>query len=170
MRNFSCSRSSSCGDSNMIRRGLWRTAQNLLRKPATSEQNFCNFYPIGKARPKSIKQRHANVSSYARSLMSVHRNAQTHGPKHSHGTLRPSCRRKGQTLAGSGILLAISRRTHPAGVARRIQYISSDNVEQPWSSAGVADLRFAQLTPVQAKESYLASRTTRSLASRPILS
>jgi len=31
--------------------------------------------------------------------------------KRSHGTLRPSCRRKGQTLAGSGIPLWISNRT-----------------------------------------------------------
>ena len=31
--------------------------------------------------------------------------------KRSHGILRPSCHRRGQTLAGSGILLAISRLT-----------------------------------------------------------
>ena len=54
--------------------------QNLSQKPTASAQDFCERYPIEKTQVELTRLRRANVSSSARSLMTVDRPAQTHGP------------------------------------------------------------------------------------------
>jgi hypothetical protein len=60
-------------------RGRW-TMQNISQKSASSAQDFCNQYPIENAQTEFAENWLANVSSSARSLMTVHRSIQTYGP------------------------------------------------------------------------------------------
>src|ERR1700722_17116581 len=56
------------------------TVRNILLKCAPSARDFCNLYPIENAQTEFPQNWLANVSSSARSLMTVHRSIQTHGP------------------------------------------------------------------------------------------
>ena len=65
-------------DSILDRRG--EVVQNISQKSPSSARDFCNSYLFEKAWIKFIRIWLANVSSSARSLMTVHRSIQTHGP------------------------------------------------------------------------------------------
>jgi len=79
-KEFSCNRSKRCGVADTTSDGSRYVVQNLSQKSATSAYDFCERYPIEKTKPKFAGMRRANVSSSARSPMTVHRPAQTHGP------------------------------------------------------------------------------------------
>jgi homogentisate 1,2-dioxygenase len=55
--------------------------QNLSQKPSSSAQDFCSRYLIENINSEFAEMWRANVSSFARGLMTVHRTNQTHGPE-----------------------------------------------------------------------------------------
>jgi hypothetical protein len=52
----------------------------MSQKSASVARDFCDLYPIENAQTQFAENGLANVSSSARSLMTVHRSIQTHGP------------------------------------------------------------------------------------------
>src|SRR4051794_4751007 len=60
-----------------------RTLQKMSQKSDSFAWNFCELYVIEKTQNAFGEFRAANVSSFARPLMTVGRPIQTHGPKSS---------------------------------------------------------------------------------------
>ena len=87
--------------------------RNLSQKSPSSAQDLCEPHPIENAQAEFVEIGRANVSSSARSLMSVHRTNQTHGP-----TRRASRRSRRQSGAS-----AWRKRRLSAGTTTRTEVI-----------------------------------------------
>src|SRR3954453_15543000 len=59
---------------------IGNSAQNISQKLGTSARDFCSSYLIEKTWVEFVSFRRANVPSFARTLMSVGRTIQPHGP------------------------------------------------------------------------------------------
>src|SRR3954462_753967 len=80
-----------------------RTLQKMSQKSDGFAWNFCELYVIEKTQNAFGEFRAANVSSFARPLMTVGRPIQTHGPARGPGACR--------AMPDPGVTHEISRRS-----------------------------------------------------------
>src|SRR3954467_11114122 len=78
-----------------------RTLQKMSQKSDSFAWNFCELYVIEKTQNAFGEFRAANVSSFARPLMTVGRPIQTHGPRPRRGASGPPAPSRWATRIGS---------------------------------------------------------------------